>query len=88
MYMYLFFFSEFQRKTIFLLTVIRDFSPKQIVQSSLHRKQPASDFPLNAVQDLQFFNAQKNVQDIETISNRGTMKHILHIKQYLVTKTI
>ena len=24
--------------------------------------------------------AQKNVQDIETISNTGTMKHIFHIK--------
>ena len=32
--------------------------------------------------------AQKNVQDIDTISYTGSMKHIYHIKQYLVTQTI
>ena len=61
-------FSEFQRKTIFLLTEIRDLLQSKSFNLTC-TEQPASDFFFNAVQDVEDFNALE--RDLEDSAFRG-----------------
>ena len=71
-------FSEFQRKTIFLLTEIRDLLQSKSFNLTC-TEQPASDFFFNAVQDVEDFNAPE--RDLEDSEFRGKLvkkKFFLH----------
>ena len=63
-------FSEFQRKTIFLLTEIRNLLQSKSFNPAC-TEQPASDFTFNAVQDVEEFNALE--RDLEDSEFRGKL---------------